>query len=386
MNLLLNTVAHDRTADINATVPNYWAVNELLNTLARDRDSTIHVHTTYSSSGGGGGGGGGGAGTIGGRSAAPAVAPAGVATLTAAPSALSAAPTAAPVAVLHTVTGPAPGDQPLSRRRQRRRHRQPLRRHARRLGGHPPSGTPGATMTLATIAAVPRARPVVELAVGNSYDPQGTALWHTSRWGQATSTWTGREPYWIDITCYVHDVETFVGRERSTETWEVGTASLTVDNTSGMFDYPPTVTVPGDVDPLLSVSPGRDVRIGVAVDGGAPKWLWYGVLDGMEPGYDPEQGDICAFTCIDAKGDGGRPAIAARSPPPSAPARRPTPASPASSTPPRGRRGGAPSHLVGQRHRHQPRRPRRRHAQRHRRGIRRLRVRRPPGPHHLPCP
>ena len=78
-----------------------------------------------------------------------------------------------------------------------------------------------------------------------------------------------------------------------------------------MFDYPSTVTVPatstrcsrcGRAVTCASVSPST------AAD---PQWLWRGVLDGMEPGYDAEQGDICTFTCIDAKGDGGRPQLAA---------------------------------------------------------------------------
>ena len=38
----------------------------------------------------------------------------------------------------------------------------------------------------------------------------------------------------------------------------------------------------------------------------APQWLWRGVVDIVEPGYVPGEGDTVTMGCIDAKGDAGR--------------------------------------------------------------------------------
>ena len=51
--------------------------------------------------------------------------------------------------------------------------------------------TTGPPMSVATIATVPRVRPVVELGVGNSYDPQGVAQWEVARWGDAGGDMVG---------------------------------------------------------------------------------------------------------------------------------------------------------------------------------------------------
>ena len=81
-------------------------------------------------------------------------------------------------------------------------------------------------------------------------------------------------------------METFTGRERSSEKWQVGTATITVTNGSGWADYPPTHIDP-TLDPLLTVRPGRDIRVGIVVDKSpVPQWLWRGVIDTSEPGYD----------------------------------------------------------------------------------------------------
>ena len=103
---------------------------------------------------------------------------------------------------------------------------------------------------VAAIACVPRATPRIDLGVGDSRDAQGLGQWQpdagnaaNTRWVTAgattgTSTWNGEEPYWVDITCYGIEVETFTGRDRATDQWEVGTATIVLDNTTGWADYP----------------------------------------------------------------------------------------------------------------------------------------------------
>jgi hypothetical protein len=182
-------------------------------------------------------------------------------------------------------------------------------------------------MATATIPTVTRVTPIVEIGVGSERDAEGiVALWQqdvnndgipdvagfaVTRWqpteptvgtNEPTSHWVGDQPFYIDVSCHVREISTFSGRERADETWEVGTATITVDNADGWADYPL-----GDPDQLLSMRPGREVRIGVLVDGTTAHYLWAGFIDGMEPGYDPEDGEFVTFECIDAKGEAGRP-------------------------------------------------------------------------------
>ena len=179
-------------------------------------------------------------------------------------------------------------------------------------------------MAAATILGVDRARPVIQLGVGDARDAQGLGQWQpavanaaNTRWQSSaattgTSTWNGEEPYWVDVTCYGIEVETYVGRDRATDQWEVGTATVVLDNRTGWADYPPTV----DPNPFsLTVRPGRQIRIAVAVDDGVPDVLWRGWVDQANPTFDAENGDIVTLECVDAKGEVGRVDVAAVDPP-----------------------------------------------------------------------
>ena len=110
---------------------------------------------------------------------------------------------------------------------------------------------------------------------------------------------------WNDIACDVLDISTFSGRDSSIEPFDVGTATVVVRNPNGWADYKP----PGEHDNLLTVRPGRQIRVGVSVAGGPTQWLWRGVIDTTEPGYEPGEGDVVTFGCIDAKGDAGKAEI-----------------------------------------------------------------------------
>jgi hypothetical protein len=85
-----------------------------------------------------------------------------------------------------------------------------------------------------------------------------------------------------------------------------------LDNNSGWADFPPTVD-PNPYD--LTVRPGRQLRVAMSVDGGAPRILWRGWVDQANPGFDVEFGDIVTLECIDAKGELGRGELAAVDPP-----------------------------------------------------------------------
>ena len=54
------------------------------------------------------------------------------------------------------------------------------------------------------------------------------------------------EPTWLDITCDVHDVEIDQGRDRTISRWQVGSCSITVDNTTGVYDVNTAPSSPRD--------------------------------------------------------------------------------------------------------------------------------------------
>lgn len=180
----------------------------------------------------------------------------------------------------------------------------------------------------ATISTLPRVRPIVEIGVGDERDAEGVvALWQLdanndnvpdiagfveSRWqaptggdDAATSHWVGDQPFFVDVSCHAREVSTFSGRERANENWEVGTATIVLDNADGWADYPRTA----DPNQLLTMRPGRQVRVGVELLYGSTVgivYLWGGYVDGMEPGFDSEDGEFVTLECIDGKGEAGR--------------------------------------------------------------------------------
>lgn len=167
-------------------------------------------------------------------------------------------------------------------------------------------------MSVATIATVPGVRPVVELGVGDTRIPVGQARWDVAHWDDdPDATWAGAEPTWLDVTCDVHDVEITLGRERSIERWQVGSATITVDNRTGWADLATAPTGPA----VLTVRPGRAVRVGVAVDDDPVRWLWRGFVDAAEPRYDPILHDTVVLACVDAKGWVGKVDVARVDPP-----------------------------------------------------------------------
>ena len=170
----------------------------------------------------------------------------------------------------------------------------------------------------AAILGVPRAVPSIGLGVGDSRDAAGLGQWQPdagnvadSRWNVAPATWNGEEPFFVDVTCYGIEIDTYTGRERAAVQWEVGTATIVLDNNSGWADYPPTME-PNPYD--LTVRPGRQVRVAMSVDGGEPRVLWRGWVDAVNPGFDAEYGDTVTLECIDAKGEVGRVDVAAVDP------------------------------------------------------------------------
>ena len=126
----------------------------------------------------------------------------------------------------------------------------------------------------------------------------------------------GAEPdTWLDVSCYVHEVELFRGRDRFTERFQPGTASLTFDNRTGWGDLVGSPSVVA----TQTLRPGRPIRVGVEgpweFETATVRWLWRGWIDQATPRYDPTLHDIVAVNCIDAFGEAGAHVIPTGRPP-----------------------------------------------------------------------
>ena len=160
-------------------------------------------------------------------------------------------------------------------------------------------------MSIASVLTAPRVRPICQVALGDADVATGQALYDRAHYNAyPEATYSGLDADWYDISCDVFEAVTFLGRERTTDVFDIGTLTLTVSNESGWADYP------SSGETVLTMRPGRQVRLGVVVDATQPGyWLWHGWIDATTPGYDPVNGDIVVLDCVCAKGDAGRTEI-----------------------------------------------------------------------------
>ena len=103
------------------------------------------------------------------------------------------------------------------------------------------------------------------------------ALWDDAEWD--VNRWGSEDPDWADITPYVFSVSIHQGAERWGERVEAGTASVVVDNTTGIFTPGAGVDVPW----FRAFRPGRRLRV-VAIpdpDTGTKVPLFTGRLDAV---------------------------------------------------------------------------------------------------------
>jgi hypothetical protein len=150
-------------------------------------------------------------------------------------------------------------------------------------------------VTLAAFDFTDRVRPVVHLGIGDSRSPSGQATWDVARWDTAADKWAGVEPTWLDITCDTQSFHCEYGRARTIDRFVPGMARVTVDNATGWAD-PNVSTTPG----VLTVRPGRAIRMGVIHDVYGYRCLFRGFIDAMTPTYDPFNPDDVELICVDA--------------------------------------------------------------------------------------
>lgn len=156
-------------------------------------------------------------------------------------------------------------------------------------------------MSLAAFTFTDRVRPIVEVGLGDTRIPIGSAKWDSARWDDPGAVWAGVDPTWVDITCDTARARCQYGRDHSTDRYVAGAATIVVDNASGWAD--PNASS----DPFaLTMRPGRSIRMGVEHVGYGTRWLFRGFVDAVIPTYDPSYADAVQLDCIDALGEVNR--------------------------------------------------------------------------------
>ena len=157
-------------------------------------------------------------------------------------------------------------------------------------------------MSLARFTFTNRARPIIELGVGDNRIDTAGGRWQVSYWDNPTAIWAGTEPLWLDITCITYDVTTTLGRQRTTDQFAPGTASLTMSNVAGWADPNPPAGTPA----FEQIRPGCPLRIGIDHATLGIIWLWRGFVDAVEPEFLPGVGDVANISAVCALGEAGR--------------------------------------------------------------------------------
>jgi hypothetical protein len=155
-----------------------------------------------------------------------------------------------------------------------------------------------------------RARPVIEIGIGDVRVEHPAGQWDVARWDDAAAHWSGLEPEWKDVACDAFTFRCEYGRQRSTDRFVAGAATVVVWNATGWAD-PKANVEPG----ILTMRPGRAIRLGVYHATLGTRWLFRGFIDAMSPVYDPTLADTVELSCIDALGEVNRAKLPPIDPP-----------------------------------------------------------------------
>lgn len=151
---------------------------------------------------------------------------------------------------------------------------------------------------------------MLQIGIGDSRIDQPAARWDVARWDDPAAAWSGLEPIWLDVSCEAFSFRCEYGRQRLTDRYVPGQASVVVRNLSGWAD-PSADVVPGE----LTMRPGRAIRVGVQHVTLGLRWLFRGFIDAMTPTYLPDDYDRVEFSCIDALGEVNRAKLSPVDPP-----------------------------------------------------------------------
>lgn len=144
-----------------------------------------------------------------------------------------------------------------------------------------------------------RARPIVQIGVGDSRVTSPGGRWGTARWGEYDE-WAGNDPVWYDRTCDTVSVDITGGRLRTSDRFDSATATVVVDNTTGWADQA------ADPDAILSLRPGRTIRVGIDHATLGRVWKFWGVIDELNPKYVAHEPDEAVIVAVDMLADANR--------------------------------------------------------------------------------
>lgn len=140
----------------------------------------------------------------------------------------------------------------------------------------------------------------VRVEIDTGLDGSTFGLWDAATWDE--SIWGSEEPSWNDITPYVLGVSIDRGASRWGERFQTGTATITLDNTTGVFTPDSNVPSPW----YLPFRPGRRIRVVAVPDPDDPldkHPLFYGEIDASFDAFDSAAFDLyVTLPCTDFMG------------------------------------------------------------------------------------
>lgn len=142
--------------------------------------------------------------------------------------------------------------------------------------------------------------PTLTVEIGFSTVSSGSSTWATGTWSSAK--WSGRDVVWTDVSDYVRALSTSRERNRDTDTFPVGTATVVLSNKDARFT-PANTSGPYTSSGVTKVVPKVPIRIR-ATWNSVTYGVFYGRINSWRDDY-PAQGKDCVttITCTDVLAD-----------------------------------------------------------------------------------
>lgn len=142
--------------------------------------------------------------------------------------------------------------------------------------------------------------PTLTVEIGFSTVSSGSSTWATGTWN--TAKWSGRDVVWTDVSDYVRAISTSRERNRDTDTFPVGTATVVLSNVDARFT-PANTSGPYASGGVTKVVPKVPIRIR-ATWNSVTYGVFYGRVNSWRDDY-PGQGKDCVttVTCTDVLAD-----------------------------------------------------------------------------------
>jgi len=135
--------------------------------------------------------------------------------------------------------------------------------------------------------------PEVTVEFGFSSVTSNNSLWGTGTWN--SGKWSGRDVVWTDVTDYVRSIQTTRERNRDTDTYTTGTATVVFSNVDARFT-PANTSGPYTSGGVTKIVPKVPMRIR-ATWNGVTYGLFQGRVNSWQDDY-PGAGKDCVTTVV----------------------------------------------------------------------------------------